>query len=193
MGQSRALAEQNRERVVGTASRLFREHGFHGVGVADIMNEAGLTHGGFYKQFESKDALAAEACAVAFDDSIAWRSPTTGLVPHSPGALLTNYLSKEHRDAPDRGCPAAAFASEVFRAPQAVQAAFTAGLAHIVGAIADSLAAATGQKPRAARQQAILAASAAIGAVALARAVESTDPAFSDEILDSVRRAILAR
>ncbi|MFF9100162.1 TetR/AcrR family transcriptional regulator [Streptomyces rubrogriseus] len=115
---SQAQAEENRRRVVDTASRLFREHGTH-VSVADLMKAAGLTHGAFYKQFASKEALVDEATAHAFAE-LAQRY-STGLERHdgqrvaAQRALIDAYLSVEHRDAPADGCPVAALATDIAR------------------------------------------------------------------------------
>lgn len=115
---SQAQAEENRRRVVDTASRLFREHGTH-VSVTDLMKAAGLTHGAFYKQFASKEALVDEATAHAFAE-LAQRY-STGLERHdgqrvaAQRALIDAYLSVEHRDAPADGCPVAALATDIAR------------------------------------------------------------------------------
>ncbi|MFE7435233.1 TetR/AcrR family transcriptional regulator [Streptomyces tendae] len=115
---SQAQAEENRRRVVDTASRLFRERGTH-VSVADVMKAAGLTHGAFYKQFASKEALVDEATAHAFAE-LAQRH-NAGLERHdwqrvaAQQALIDAYLSVEHRDAPADGCPVAALATDIAR------------------------------------------------------------------------------
>ncbi|MER7170171.1 TetR/AcrR family transcriptional regulator [Streptomyces mesophilus] len=115
---SQAQAQENRRRVVETASRLIREQGTH-VSVADLMKAAGLTHGGFYKQFASKEELIGEAAAHAFAELA--RHHTDGLDRH-PGepdaaqrAAIDAYLSVEHRDSPADGCPVAALATDVAR------------------------------------------------------------------------------
>ncbi|MGW6316462.1 TetR/AcrR family transcriptional regulator [Streptomyces sp. NPDC055099] len=116
---SQAQAEENRRRVVETASRLFRERGTQ-VSVADLMKEAGLTHGGFYKQFTSKEALVDEATAHAFAEFT--RRYQDGLAQHAgqrnvaQRALLDAYLSVEHRDSTADGCPAAALVTDMARA-----------------------------------------------------------------------------
>ena len=101
MRVSREQAAQNRERVLDAAAKLFRERGFSGVGVAELMHAAGLTHGAFYGQFGSKDDLMAEACARAFESSLErWRKAAA----RSPGdplaAVVASYLSPSHRDEP---------------------------------------------------------------------------------------------
>ncbi|WP_327392401.1 TetR/AcrR family transcriptional regulator [Streptomyces sp. NBC_01186] len=115
---SQAQAEENRRRVVETASRLFREQGTH-ASVADLMKAAGLTHGGFYKQFASKEALIDEATAHAFEELTRLRD--AGLEQHAgqreaaQQALIDVYLSAEHRDNVAEGCPAAALAADMAR------------------------------------------------------------------------------
>src|SRR2546422_11308227 len=100
-------ATENRQRIIETAGRLFRESGFNGVSVADLMKAAGFTHGGFYNHFESKEALAGEALDYAFRqmDSVRERMPTLD-------EFITSYLSEEARNAPGSTCPAAAMAGE---------------------------------------------------------------------------------
>ncbi|GIE78144.1 TetR family transcriptional regulator [Actinoplanes philippinensis] len=107
---SQAQAAENRERIVTTAARLFRERGISGVSVADVTAEAGLTHGGFYKHFASKDALVAEAVIRAFAEQAAALGDTG-----SPAALIDAYLSAGHRDDPGAGCPSAGFGGDVAR------------------------------------------------------------------------------
>ncbi|MEU0672996.1 TetR family transcriptional regulator [Streptomyces sp. NPDC006172] len=114
---SQAQAEENRRRVVDTASRLFREQGMQ-VSVADLMKAAGLTHGAFYKQFASKEALVDEATAHAFAEFA--QRYSAGLERHAgpraaQRALIDAYLSVEHRDAPADGCPVAALATDIAR------------------------------------------------------------------------------
>ena len=102
MRVSRAEAAANRERVVEVASALYRKHGFDGVGVADIMKKAGLTHGGFYGHFGSKDDLAAEACTCALRGS--WDSWISASEKGGLEAAVRNYLTPEHRDDRAKGC-----------------------------------------------------------------------------------------
>src|SRR6185295_9852408 len=135
MRVTREQAAANRERIVAIASTLFRQHGFEGIGVADIMKAAGLTHGGFYGHFSSKEALAAEACARAFDEK---RDEYDSAVARSGGdrdtarvEFVKRYTGKSHRDAVGLGCPAAAMCGDVARdAPKSpLRAAFVAGVA----------------------------------------------------------------
>ncbi|MGW6404570.1 TetR/AcrR family transcriptional regulator [Streptomyces sp. NPDC055134] len=117
---SQAQAEENRRRVVETASRLFREQGTH-VSVADLMKASGLTHGGFYKQFASKEALIDEATAHAFDELTQLHKDGleqyAGQRDTAQQALIDAYLSIEHRDSPADGCPVAALATDMAREP----------------------------------------------------------------------------
>ena len=108
---SQAQAQENRKRIVGTAARLFRERGAAGVSVADVMAEAGLTHGGFYKQFASKEALVAEAVGQAFAEQ-ARALAEAG----DRDAFVAAYLSPAHRDSPGDGCPSAALGGDLARA-----------------------------------------------------------------------------
>src|SRR3954447_13736831 len=105
MKVSREQASQNRERIVETAAQLFRERGFEGIGVADLMREAGLTHGGFYGHFSSKEDLIAEASARALMRSLALLSNAAEKAPADPlPAIAGAYLSTRHRDKPGEGC-----------------------------------------------------------------------------------------
>src|SRR4030095_12623942 len=126
MKVSRTRAAANREKVLDVAGTLFRERGFDGVGVADIMKRAGLTHGGFYGQFASKDDLAAEATARVFG-KVGWQERQTGKADPSFGDVVRGYLSPRHRDDPGTGCLLAALGSDAARQPRAVRRAFTDG------------------------------------------------------------------
>src|SRR3954466_13018807 len=105
MKVSREQAAENRERIVQAAARLFRERGFDGIGVADLMSEAGLTHGAFYGQFESKEDLAAQACARALEQSAAkWDRALAGQKPEDGlKAYVSGYLSQRHVNDPGHG------------------------------------------------------------------------------------------
>ena len=176
MKVSREQAAENRARVVEVAGRLFRESGFDGVGVADIMNGAGLTHGGFYGRFGSKDDLAAEAVAQTLDRSIArWARLVEGRDPL--GAIVTSYLARTHRDAPGSGCAMAALSAQAAHQPKAVRSAFTAALNGFVGILAKLIPG----SPAARRRKGLATMAGLVGAVILSRAVN--DAALSDEIL----------
>ncbi len=180
MRKSRAETAETRRRIVDTASREFRRKGIDGVGLADLMAEAGLTHGGFYRHFESKDQLVAEAfCAAAggLVESIerlrAGKSQRAALK-----AVAESYLSKKHRDKPETSCPLAALGSELARADANTRAAATEGFTRLVESVSGLI---EGKKPEAARQQALAAVSLMIGALMVSRIVD--DPDLSSEIL----------
>src|SRR5438128_2741035 len=122
---SQAQAIENRRRAVAAASQLFRERGVNGISVADLMKTIGLTTGGFYKQFPSKEALITEATQAAFGDlDLLLAQFDTAHDDHATarGALVDFYLSAEHRDQPGAGCPAAGFAGDMAREPTAGEA-----------------------------------------------------------------------
>ena len=188
MRVTRAQAEQNRERVVDVASRLFRKHGFNGIGLADLMKGAGLTQGGFYKQFASKDDLAAKACARGYAAvrerwrEFAGRDPERPLEP-----LVRAYLSPEHRDEQAEGCVMAALGADAARAAPDVRAAMEGGVVAYVGFLAACLPEDVTDR----RERAMAIASTMIGALVLSRSIN--DPALSKEILDASVRDILER
>ena len=179
-----------RRRVVRAAAAAIREHGPEAVGVAAVMKEVGLTHGGFYAHFPSKDALT----AAAVEDMLAsgrgrFETVTAGLSGAAAlEAFIDAYVSARHRDGPRHGCPLALLASDIARQPVAVREAFDAGYRRLVRRIADCLDADARPSPE------ILARSALAemaGAVALSRAV--VDIAESDALLAVTREAVKAR
>jgi len=183
MKVSRERAAENRERILTVAARLFRERGFDGIGVADLMKAAGLTHGGFYGQFESKEDLAAQACARALAESAAkWDR----LIGENPGdtldAVAASYLSPRHRDDAGHGCALAALGAEAQRREPAVRRALTEGLLPLV----ERLEGIVPGRTRAARRRKALSTMAHfMGALVLARSVD--DPKLSNQILKAVR------
>ncbi|MEU5275604.1 TetR/AcrR family transcriptional regulator [Streptomyces asoensis] len=178
---SQEQARENRERVVRTASRLFREQGTH-ISVADLMKAAGLTHGGFYKQFASKEALIDEATTHAFGELAARHTAAVeqeaGGRAEAQRALIEAYLSAEHRDNAADGCPAAGLAQDMAREPGASRAHRT--YAEGVGAFAEFLATED--------EDGIVRLCTMLGAVVLARATK--DSPLSDEILAAARAAL---
>jgi TetR/AcrR family transcriptional repressor of nem operon len=165
---SQAQARENRKRIVETAARLFRERGVAGVSVADVMAEAGLTHGGFYKQFASKEALIAEAVGQAFSELSDY------LENQDRDDFVRGYLSPEHRDNPGPGCPAAGFAGD---------------LAHEqAGAAVDAYA--RGIDLYAAGLGSLTDVATLVGAMILARATAGAE--LSDRILDEVRAKLVS-
>jgi TetR/AcrR family transcriptional regulator, transcriptional repressor for nem operon len=179
MRVTREQAAANREKVLQAAGTLFRQHGFDGIAVADIMKRAGLTHGGFYGHFPSKDDLAAEACARVLGTG-GWVERLTGTPTPSLGALIRAYLSASHRDDPGRGCLMAAVGSDVARQPRAVRQAFTEGFRARVDALLELV---PGRSAAARRRKALATMAGLVGALVLARAID--DRALSDEILQA--------
>lgn len=177
MRVSRQKAMENRQRIVEAAARLFREEGFDGVGVDAIMKEAGLTHGGFYGHFASKDALMAEAMAHAAERSVAWQERLESL-----SELATRYLSGRHRIDRANGCVVAALGADAARQSPGLRNAMTAGIRRQLDRIVSLLKRGT---PRARRRRAIATYAGLVGALTLARAVD--DPALAREILAAAR------
>jgi TetR/AcrR family transcriptional repressor of nem operon len=172
---------EKHERILREAARLFRERGFDGAGVADIMKAAGLTHGAFYAHFPSKDVLEAEAVERAFVQSDKGIYALTADASDPTRAFLDSYMSTAHRDHPGSGCVIAALGSEIAR-DSAARSPFTQRVKHMIEGMAGRF---RWKRKGAARRNAIHLLSAAVGALTLARAVD--DPRLSDEILESVR------
>ncbi|HEX9292171.1 MAG TPA: TetR/AcrR family transcriptional regulator [Gemmatimonadales bacterium] len=181
MKVSREQAAQHRERILEAAAQRFRERGFDGIGVADLMKEAGLTHGGFYGHFSSKDDLIAEACARALAQSLArWHKVADRASGDPLSALAGAYLTSSHRDNPGAGCVLAALGPDVSRQGPAVRHSVTG----YVRSACDLLAKLVPGKSKAARrQEAISTWATLVGAIVIARAVD--DRALSREILDA--------
>ncbi|MGW7259149.1 TetR/AcrR family transcriptional regulator [Streptomyces sp. NPDC054834] len=180
---SQTQAQKNRERVVETASRLFREQGTQ-VSVADLMKTAGLTHGGFYKQFTSKEALVDEATAHAFNElaqlHAAGAERHAGRREAAQRELIDTYLSVEHRDNAADGCPVAGFAADMARTSGNHEAHRV--YAEGVRTFADALATED--------QDGITRLCTMLGALVLARATK--DSPLSAEILTTARAALTA-
>jgi TetR/AcrR family transcriptional repressor of nem operon len=179
MRVSREKAAENRRRIVETAGRLFRDKGFDGVGVDAIMKCAGLTHGGFYGHFASKEALAEEASAAALRSNAALQAGAASL-----SALVDEYLSERHRADRANGCAVAALAGDVGRQGQALRKTFTASVRAQVDRITAFLKRGS---PAARRRRALATYAGIVGALTLARAVD--DPAFAQEILAAARES----
>lgn len=181
---TKAQSQENRARVVETASGLFRERGYDGVSVADLMVAAGLTHGGFYKHFGSKADLMAEAA----EHGLAAKMREYEGVDMR--GFVDRYVSREHRDARGDGCTMAALCGDAARQPPAVQATFESGIASMLAAV-ERGAMAAGADQGAARAKAIGLFSQMLGALVLSRACPDDSP-LSDEILEACRSQILA-
>jgi AcrR family transcriptional regulator len=174
--------EITHERIVEVAARAIRRSGYDGTGVADIMKEAGLTHGGFYAHFPSREALLAEAAdragseAVALSEQIAASVPPEQALP----SMVRAYLSKEHREAIETGCPVSALGSEMPRQAPVVRRAATRRIKEMIDVVARQLPD-WGQPGS--HEQALMTVATMVGTMVLARAVD--DPKLSDSFLEA--------
>src|SRR5258706_13794372 len=168
MGHSRAEKEKAHKAIVKIAAKRFREEGLAGVGIAELMKEAGLTVGGFYKHFDSRDDLVAEAVSSAFGN---WKSQVdaaaSGGPPVSYAKLIDDYLNEAHRDNPGTGCAFSALAPEIARSDKRTRALASKQIGDDIQLIAALL---PGKDKRTAKSRAILTFSALVGALSLARA-----------------------
>lgn len=188
---SRQQTDNNRIAIEEASSRLFREQGIKGVSVADLMGAAGLTHGGFYGHFESKEALAAVACSHAFAQSVGrWEKRVAGksTPAEALAGLVDGYLSAKHRSDAGTGCPIVALATDVAREPadKPVRAAYLAGLKDLLDIL---LGAQDSGDAAIDRSHALAQMSCMVGAMLLARA--TSGDAISDEFIDSARAQLL--
>jgi TetR/AcrR family transcriptional repressor of nem operon len=186
MKVTKAQAQANRAHIVETASALFRERGYDGVSVADLMAAAGFTHGGFYKHFRSKADLITEAAACGF----AQMEARTGSAERV--ALIRQYLSREHRDTPGDGCTIAALSADAARQPAEVKQVFADGIERLLAKAMHGAADEGEGAQHAARARRINDLAHLVGAVLLSRACPD-DSALADEILESCGAAALLR
>ncbi|WP_406259502.1 TetR/AcrR family transcriptional regulator [Actinacidiphila glaucinigra] len=191
---------RNRQNILEAASRMFRSQGIDAVGIADLMKEAGLTHGGFYNHFASKNDLAVEVCSASYTASLEGLARTIEDGPGQAGSplerVLADYLSTAHRDAPDGGCPSASLATDAGRHDEAVQSAYAEGVEGYLTGFAAEFLREAGDKGHdldtaEARHKAIRLLSEMVGALMLARAVRHVQPELSDEILHTGRNHAL--
>ncbi|MCC4609182.1 TetR/AcrR family transcriptional regulator [Xanthomonas campestris pv. zinniae] len=185
MKVSKAQAQANRAHVVATASRLFRERGYDGVGVADLMGAAGFTHGGFYKQFRSKAALMAESAACGIAQTVEQSAQVDA------SEFVNLYVSRSHRDNPATGCTMAALGADAARQSEEVRAAFADGIERIVAGLAAHDTQAGDDEAAATRARQLDLMAHAVGAIMLSRACPDDSP-LADDILAACRHAILA-
>ncbi|MCF5547205.1 TetR/AcrR family transcriptional regulator [Pseudomonas salomonii] len=183
---SRKQAELNREIIVEAATHLFRERGLHGISLSDVMAAAGLTHGGFYGHFASKEALATEACQKAFEQSnLGWQEKISRSddVHAAREAILRPYFSTQHRDNPGDGCPISAFTPDMCHEPAdtALQHAFIDGVEQSLEVFA--------QLQDEDREAMLAKYAMMIGALTLARATRGSS--LSDEFLEAARNTLL--
>jgi TetR/AcrR family transcriptional regulator, transcriptional repressor for nem operon len=180
MRVSRETAKKNRQNVVRTASEQFRTHGYDGIGIASLMKAAGMTQGGFYKQFENKEALECEATELALNDNFELWAKTTEGEGDPVAALKAWYLSPQHLSAVGQGCTYATLAAEANRQRPALQNIFNAAVAQQIEFLAQAL----GDKPDS-RAEAIQTISQMVGALILARSVNDED--LQQEILTAAK------
>ena len=186
MRVSREKFAENREKILTVASVLFRENGFDGVGVADIMKAAGLTHGGFYGHFESKDDLALEVSRKLIERvEERWRELIAAEPDKPLQALLDHYIHWRTVDDPGGSCVFASLIQEVSRSEGAVRATFSEGLSTLVDVLKEVVPGATEEERRANATSTL---SSMMGAVILARAVE--DRALAEQFLVTMRRRL---
>lgn len=183
-----AAKEATHERIVGVAARAIRRSGYDGTGVADIMKEAGLTHGAFYAHFDSREAMLAEAAGQACAESAAAVTEVVNSVPaeKSLEAMLRAYLSKEHLENTEVGCPLAALGSETPRQAADVRRVTTRHIKAMVD-LAARQSPDWGQP--AAHERALVTVATMVGALLLARAVD--EPALSDSLREAALQHLL--
>jgi TetR/AcrR family transcriptional repressor of nem operon len=182
VGSSQADKAASHERIVRVASRRIRCDGVANVSVSELMNEAGLTHGGFYRHFDSRDELVAEAVADALAQGSQRVQASTELgQPAALAAIIDGYLSRLHRDKPATGCAVAALPTDIARTDARARAAYTRQVHSYLNLL-------TELTPARDRDEAHLILATLVGALVLARAVD--DHALSNEILDSTARAL---
>ena len=188
MGHSKAVKAESHDRIVKTAADLFRELGIDGISVADLMQHAGLTHGGFYRHFGSRDELVAAAVERALADGGVVANAIVAHPGSTIAALVDAYLSLAHRDNLATGCAVTALANDVARSGARARRAYTAQVDRYVALIAQLIA----HLPQKQRRAAALAALATlVGAVAMARAVN--DDKLSREILKAAADELKSR
>ena len=180
--------EASHERIVSAAARAIRRSGYDGTGVADIMKEAGLTHGAFYAHFASREAMLAEAADRAGAESVAAAASAVAKVPPEKAltAMLRAYLSKEHLEHAELGCPAAALGSEMPRQAPEVRHAATRRIKEMIDLVAR-------QSPDwgrpSAHERALVTVATMVGAMLLARAVD--EPALSDGLREAALKHLI--
>ena len=189
MRVSRIQAEENRQTVINVASRLFREHGFDGIGLKDLMKGAGLTQGAFYKQFASKEDLAAQASRRALESAADRWSAAVAAKPEDPlGAVIDFYLSAGHREEKMDGCPVVALGSDAARQSVEVKASFEAGIREYLEMLGRCVEEADGKDDPCGKAMAIL--STMVGAVVLSRVIN--DEQLSKQFLHAAAKSVMA-
>jgi TetR/AcrR family transcriptional repressor of nem operon len=190
MRYSREHKQETHDRIVQKASVRLREKGAHGIGVADLMKEAGLTHGGFYAHFDSREALVIEAFSYAMDRAMAhWRKAAEQIAPDKRlESTVGSYLTPVHRDDPGRGCALPTLGAELARESPKTRKAFAAKLDQMIDMLAEQI---HGVPPKTARKQAVATLATMMGTIVLARIAGNGE--FSDEVLGAGRDAALGK
>jgi TetR/AcrR family transcriptional repressor of nem operon len=187
MRRSKVEAAETRRRIVETAANEFRRRGIASAGLSDLMAAAGLTHGGFYRHFESKDQLVSEAIAVATESMAEGMASVASRGKAGAGLkeVAAAYLSANHRDDPETGCLFATLGSEIARGDRAARQAATDGFLKLVDIIAAQM-----EKPhsKAARRKAMVMLSSMFGALIMSRVV--TDPLLSRDLLEQTEKQL---
>src|ERR1041385_7641585 len=187
MRVSRTQAEQNRQTVIDVASRLFRENGFDGIGIKDLMQAAGLTQGAFYKQFASKDDLAAQASKRALERVSGQWSAAVESNPKDPlGAVVARYLSMGHHEHRGDGCPLPALAADAARQGADVKASFEAGIRKSLETLEGWVGGASGEDST---DRAMATLSLMVGAFMLSRAVN--DKRLAKRLLQAAAKSVM--
>jgi TetR/AcrR family transcriptional regulator, transcriptional repressor for nem operon len=185
---SRERVAENYQALVATARKLLKERGFDGAGVVDISREAGLTQGALYGKFKSKDQLTAEALGEALKEGAAFVQQLREHTDDAIGAYLDAYVSQSHVKDAGSGCMIAACISDICRQNDAIGKVFADGLRRLLekiqGAFPEEMPA------EVAHDRAIALLSAMVGSVAIARAVEATDPSLSRDVITAARKEL---
>jgi TetR/AcrR family transcriptional repressor of nem operon len=189
MRHSKTEKANTHKRIVTIASKKFREEGLAGIGIADLMKEAGLTVGGFYKHFKSRDALVAEAIGSALE---IWKDRIDAAAAGGPrityDSLVDDYLSEAHRNYPGRGCPVSALAGDLARSDKRTRTLVSRKIRDNIALLATLIRASSKTDKDAARSRAVMTYCAMVGAISMARAV--SDKELSREILKTVAQRL---
>jgi TetR/AcrR family transcriptional repressor of nem operon len=185
MRKSKAETAETRKRIVETAAKAFRKQGIAGTGVAEIMASAGLTHGGFYRHFESKDQLVTEALSATEKNLVRDSLAASEQGPRAMLDVFQDYVTQAYRDNVEDGCPLAAMGSELVRADDATRHAATTSFRKITETVAPFL---RSEADREGLDTALSLLTNMVGALTIARMVD--DPALSNRILETTRRRI---
>lgn len=186
MKVTREQAKKNRARVLDVAGRLFRQKGLDGIGVDDLMKNAGLTHGGFYANFKSKEDLMAQSCEHSHDELVeSWSNLAARATGDPLTAVVAGYLSPRHLKDPGNGCVVAALGADLARKSPFVRHGVTEGMRRFVELLTQIV---PGRSGVARRKRALATYASLVGAMVLARAAD--DPALSKEILRAIAASL---